>query len=80
MALVYYQPNPRYRLVGKVHPPLVSNVEQVEGAGQLQLSKGSRASLIKLHMVGAGQDHLRNHNSWADRVNTFSFLCIASLP
>ena len=30
----------RYRLVGKVHPPLVSNVEQVARAGQLHLRKG----------------------------------------
>ena len=28
----------RYRLVGKVHPPLVSNVEQVARAGQLHLT------------------------------------------
>ena len=31
----------RYRLVGKVHPPLVSNVEQVARAGQLHLRKGN---------------------------------------
>ena len=30
----------RYRLVGKVHPPLVSNVEQVARAEQLHLRKG----------------------------------------
>ena len=66
----------RYRLVGKVHPPLVSNVEQVERAGQLHLRKGSRARLIKLHMSGAGQDHLRNHYSGSGRLNFTSFLCI----
>ena len=31
--------NTRYRLVGKANPYLVENVGQVEGAGQLHLSK-----------------------------------------
>ena len=69
----------RYRLVGKVHPPLVSNVEQVERAGQLHLRKGSRARLIKLHMSGAGQDHLRNHYSGSGRQIEFYFILVHHL-
>ena len=45
----------RYRLVGNANPPLVENVGQVEGSGQLQISSGIRAEVFKLHMSGAGQ-------------------------
>ena len=48
----------RYRLVGKVHPPLVSNVEQVARAGQLHLRAVSRASGFKQH-VRSGQAYLK---------------------
>ena len=47
--------NTRYRLVGNANPPLVENVGQVEGSGQLQISSGIRAEVFKLHMSGAGQ-------------------------
>ena len=61
-SLVYYQPintNTSYRLVGNWHPHLVSYVEQVVRAGQLHLSRVSRASAFKVYMLRAGQSNLR---------------------
>ena len=61
VPLVNYQPTNQYsyRLVGNWHPHLVSYVEQVVRAGQLDLSRVSRASAFKVYMLRAGQSNLR---------------------
>ena len=42
-------------------------MEPVSRAGQLHLRKGSRARVFKLHMVGAGQGHLKEINMHGDQ-------------
>ena len=57
-------PTQTIETLGKFYPYFVSNVEQVEGAGQLHLRLVSRAISLKLFMLGAEQRvHCLNANA-----------------
>ena len=54
-------------------------MEPVARAGQLHLRKGSRASVFKLHMVGAGQGHLKEINMHGDQFFSNHFIVVVLL-